>query len=946
MLFRLCIVFLLAVSFRVSAQQPSTAPEAVQEALIQKEKGQQSSLVKNLPFESIGPKVMSGRVVDIEVNPENTSEFYVGYASGGVWYTKNNGASFNPILDSAPTQNVGDIAVDWPTKTIWVGTGENNSSRSSYAGIGILKSTDQGQTWQNMGLKDSHHIGRIIIDPKNPETVIVGVAGHLYSTNTERGIYKTTDGGVTWEQKLFINDSTGIIDIDRAPNNPDVLYASSWTRDRKAWNFNGSGLGSAIYKSSDAGEHWTKISTETSGFPTHDGVGRIGLAVFSESVIYALLDNQHRRPAEDANIGNNSFNTMGPQAMPGEDFLKLSDKKINAFLKTNGFHEKYRAENVKQIIRSGLAEPSELADFLKSTNAMLFETPVIGAEVYKSSDGGQTWKKTHDHYIDDLYYSYGYYFGEIRVDLQNENGIYILGVPILKSKDGGKTFTSISKENVHADHQALWVNPNKEGHLIDGNDGGLNMSYDDGETWEKLNVNAVGQFYAINVDNQSPYNVYGGLQDNGVWFGPHNAKHDRSWNQSGRYPWESIMGGDGMKIEIDNRNANIIYTGYQFGNYFRLDRDAKSQTYIQPKPEADAAPYRFNWQTPILLSKHNQDILYFGANKLLRSLNQGSDWEVISPDLTQGGKTGNVAYGTLTTLSESPFQFGLLYAGSDDGLIHVSKNGGATWERISDALPRNLWVSRVVASKHKKERVYVTLNGYRWDDFNSYVYVSENYGETWKSIESNLPNAAVNVIVEDENSDAILYLGTDNGAYMSFNNGASWEAFVQGLPAVAVHDMVIHKESNDLLLATHGRSIYKTNVQHLYKMAADSLEGEVKIFPLKTIKHSSRWGDSYSQWSNTLEPELEIELYAKEGGVKTIRIASEDGKTLKTFSKTVDKGYNKLTYDLTISEKIRNKLVKKDKSLSIEKAKNNSYYLPKGVYSVIIGDYKSSFIIE
>ena len=945
-MFRLFLVFFLTCVFSISAQQLATPSEVVEEALFQKEKLQESSLVKNLAFESIGPKIMSGRVVDIDVNPENNSEFYVGYASGGVWYTKNNGASFIPVLDSAPTQNVGDIAIDWNTNTIWVGTGENNSSRSSYAGIGVLKSTDQGKTWQNMGLKDSHHIGGIIIDAKNPSTVIVGATGHLYSSNKERGIYKTTDGGTTWEQKLFINDSTGIIDIDVAPNNSAILYASSWTRDRKAWNFNGSGTGSAIYKSTDGGEHWSKITTEESGFPSNDGVGRIGLAVFNENIIYALLDNQNRRPAEDANSGNNSFNIMGPIAMPGEDFLKLSDKKINAFLKTNGFHEKYRAENVKQIIRSGLAEPSELSDFLKTTNAMLFETPVIGAEVYKSTNGGKTWNKTHANYIDDLYYSYGYYFGEIRVDLQDENGIYILGVPILKSKDGGETFSSISQENVHADHQALWVNPTKQGHLIDGNDGGLNMSYDDGETWEKLNVNPVGQFYAINVDNETPYNVYGGLQDNGVWFGPHNATHDRSWNQSGRYPWESIMGGDGMKIEVDNRNANIIYTGYQFGNYYRIDREKDSQTYIQPKPEEGGDAYRFNWQTPILLSKHNQDILYLGANKVMRSLNQGTDWEVISPDLTQGGKTGNVAYGTLTTMSESPFQFGLIYTGSDDGRVHVTKNGGATWEWISNTLPKNLWVSRVVASKHEKERVYVTLNGYRFDDFKSYVYRSDNYGETWKAIDSNLPMSAVNVIIEDENSESVVYLGTDNGAYVSFNRGESWEAFVENLPAVAVHDMVIHKESNDLLLATHGRSIYKANVRQLQKMTADSLKNEVQLFPLKTIKQSSRWGDSYSQWSSVIEPELKIELYSNEKGDKTITITSEDGKVLKTISKSVDKGYNVLTYNLSISEKIKDKLLKKDKGLSIKKAKNNNYYLPKGNYSVNVDNAMETFVIE
>ncbi len=294
------------------------------------------------------------------------------------------------------------------------------------------------------------------------------------------------------------------------------------------------------------------------------------------------------------------------------------------------------------MVRSGNVTHVDLARYLEDANSMLFDTPVVGAEVYKSIDGGKTWSKTHEDYLDDLYYSYGYYFGEIRVDPQNEDAIYVLGVPILKSKDGGKTFMSISKKNVHADHQALWINPKKTGHLIDGNDGGLNMSYDDGESWEKLNVNPVGQFYAINIDFEKPYNVYGGLQDNGVWVGANNAPLNKAWQQSGHNPWKSIMGGDGMHIQIDSRNSNIVYTGYQFGNYFRIDRESNKQIYIQPKHELGENPYRFNWQTPILLSPHNQDILYLGGNKLMRSMNQGDDWKAISDDLTNGGKKGNV----------------------------------------------------------------------------------------------------------------------------------------------------------------------------------------------------------------------------------------------------------------------------------------------------------------
>ena len=631
----LSFLFFFSVVFAF-AQQPATSAESMQLALKQKRAMAGSSLVKNVPFKNIGPTIMSGRVVDLDVNPDMTSEFYVGYASGGVWHTTNNGTTFTPILDNSDTQNVGDIAVHWPTRTIYVGTGENNASRSSYAGIGLLKSTDNGKTWTNIGLMDAHHFAPILVHPDNPDVITVGVTGHLYSPNNQRGVYKTTDGGKTWKQTLFVEDMSGVIDLQHSPNNYNMMYATSWTKDRKAWNFTGNGTNSGIYKSTDAGETWTKVSTNGSGFPTGDGVGRIGIAVFSDDVVYAVHDSQFRRPDDEKKEEKRGLAKDDFKSMSNSDFLALEDKKLNAFLKTNGFQEKYRAENVKQMVRSGNVKPIDLVKYLEDANSMLFDTPVIGAEVYKSTDGGKSWKKTHKDYLDGIYFSYGYYFGHIHVSPANQDHIYIYGVPIVKSKDGGKTFTSISAENVHADHHALWINPKNPNHLVNGNDGGVNITYDDGENWIKNNSPSVGQFYAINVDNEKPYNVYGGLQDNGVWKGAHNTRQNKSWHQQGQYPWKSIMGGDGMQIQIDNRNSDIVYTGFQFGNYFRLNLETDEQTYIQPKHTLGENPYRFNWQTPILLSPHNQDILYLGGHKLHRSLNQGDDWETISDDLTQG----------------------------------------------------------------------------------------------------------------------------------------------------------------------------------------------------------------------------------------------------------------------------------------------------------------------
>jgi photosystem II stability/assembly factor-like uncharacterized protein len=818
------VTFFLFISSVIGwAQQPATPVESIKQAIEQKEQASQNSLVKNVPFTNIGPTIMSGRVVDLDVNPEMPSEFYVAYASGGVWHTINNGTTFTPILDKAPTQNVGDIAMHWPTRTLYVGTGENNASRSSYAGIGILKTTDNGETWANVGLLDSHHIGGILIHPDNPDVVVVGVTGHLYSPNAERGIYKTTDGGKTWKQTLFVDEMSGIIDLRHSPENYDVMFATSWTKDRKAWNFTGNGNNSGIYKSTDAGESWTKVSTAQSGFPTGEGVGRIGVAIFDDATIYAIHDSQFRRPQEKKKDDGGDLVKDDFKAMSTSYFLDLDDKKLNTFLKTNGFQEKYRAQNVKQMVRSGAVKPVDLANYLEDANSMLFDTPVVGAEIYKSTDGGKTWKKTHKDYLDGVYFSYGYYFGHIHVSPANEEHIYIYGVPILKSKDGGKSFSSISAENVHSDHHALWINPKHPDHLINGNDGGVNISYDDGENWIKNNSPAVGQFYAINVDNEKPYNVYGGLQDNGVWKGPHNARENKAWHQNGKYPWTSIMGGDGMQVQIDNRNANIVYTGYQFGNYYRLNLETGDRKFILPKHTLGENPYRFNWQTPVLLSPHNQDIVYFGGNKLMRSMNQGDDWEAISQDLTKGGKKGNVAYGTITTISESPFQFGLIYTGSDDGLVQVTKDVGASWTTISNGFPKDLWVSRVVASQHKKERVYVTLNGYRWDDFKVYAYKSDDYGRTWTAISGNIPASPVNVIREDPQNENLLYLGTDNGSYVSFDQGQSWEAFSKGLPHVAVHDIVIQPEAKDLLLGTHGRSIYTAHIAPLQQMTSEMM---------------------------------------------------------------------------------------------------------------------------
>ncbi|WP_300026996.1 glycosyl hydrolase [uncultured Maribacter sp.] len=920
----------------VSAQVQPTTSKKIEESLIAKQAMDANSLVKNIPLKNVGPSVMSGRVVDLAVNDNNLTEYYVAYASGGLWYTNNNGNTFTPVMDETQTQNLGDIAVHWQSGTIWAGTGENNSSRSSYAGIGILKSTDKGKTWQHMGLSDSHHIGRIIVNPDNANEVTVGVTGHLYSPNKERGIYKTTDGGKTWKKTLFIDDNTGIIDVAVSPNNYLIQYAAAWQKDRKAWNFNGSGESSGIYKSTDAGTTWTKISTPSSGFPTGEGVGRIGLAVFDDNILYAVHDNQFRREKSKEKKEKQSGLTKDDfKSLSKEQFLALNDKELNEFLKTNNFHEKYRAANVKQMVRSNAVQPADLALYLEDANSMLFDTPVIGAEVYRSNDGGKTWSKQNEDYIDDLFYSYGYYFAQVTVDPNNVDAIYLAGVPIVASKDGGKTYTSINGNNVHADHHALWINPKLPGHLINGNDGGVNTSYDDGKNWFKNNSPTVGQFYAIAVDNEKPYNIYGGLQDNGVWMGPHNAEENSEWQQTGQYPWKSILGGDGMQVEIDDRNANIVYTGYQFGNYFRIDLEKDQRNYIQPKHELGEAPYRFNWQTPILLSPHNQDILYMGSNKIHRSLNKGDTWETISADLTQGGKQGNVAYGTLTTISESTYKFGLLYTGSDDGLIQRTDNGGGSWITVSNNLPQNLWVSRVNASKHNENRVYATLNGYRSDDFTPYVFVSDDKGSTWKNISNNIPTSAVNVIVEDPENENLLFVGTDNGLYVSLDRGTTWQSFQNGMPYVAIHDLVIQQDAKHLVVGTHGRSIYTANIAALQNLTSEIQNKALHVYALENSKHSSRWGNSWSSWSKPRTPGLDITFYSDSDDVYEAKILSSDGIVVSETEIIADKGLNVLSYDVAFSKIGKMNYLKKHKTV-LKQADNGSTYLPKGTYTVEI----------
>ena len=883
---------------------------------------EEKSLVKNIKFKNIGPSVMSGRVVDLEVNPSDPTHFYVAYASGGLWETKNNGNSFTSLFDNQMVMTIGDIKVDWQNKIIYIGSGENNSSRSSYSGNGIYRSVDNGKNWVNIGLQESHHIGRIILHPKNPDILWVASLGHLYSPSMERGIYKSTDGGKSWQNKLFINEFTGAIDLVIDNTNPDILYSSMWEKDRKAWNFDGSGVGSGIFKSEDGGESWIEISGGDSGFPDTDGTGRIGLDISQSdpNILYAILDNQDRRQSSN-DITNSDLTKDKLRSISTTDFLKISDEILEKFLKNNRFPNIYNALKIKEMVRVGDISPISLVEYLEDSNTLLFDTPVIGAEVYRSEDFGKTWKKINEDDLSYLFYSYGYYFGEIRVDPQDPSKVYTMGVPLIKSDNSGRSWESIDFENMHGDYHALWINPNRSGHLIVGNDGGVNMSYDDGDNWMKFNSPSVGQFYDINVDMKEPYNVYGGFQDNGVWMGPSDYTSSLRWHSTGSYPWKPIYGGDGMQTEIDYRDNETVYTGSQFGNYSRVNTRTGDRKRITPSHKLGERPYRWNWETPIYLSRHNQDILYMGSNKFHRSLNRGDEFETLSTDLTNGGIKGNVSYGTLTTIIESSIKFGLIYVGSDDGLVHVSKDGGYSWTNISSSLPENMWVSSIYPSNFYEGRVYLSLNGYRWDNFESMIYVSDDFGLNWSRIGNDLPREPVNVIIEDTKNENLLYVGTDHGVYASLDIGNNFHAFMGGLPGTPVHDLVIHPRDNDLVVGTHGRSVFIANVEFLQKIDEDILSKSIHVFEVDGIKYSSRWG-SKNWYGDLIEPSASFVIFSDKDEDIHMEIINDEGILIDKKLK-ISYGINYINNNLLTDKKKK--------------------YLSKGKYRIKVSNLDSSY---
>jgi photosystem II stability/assembly factor-like uncharacterized protein len=877
-----------------------------------------------LRLRSVGPEIQGGRIVDIEGVPARPDALLVAFASGGLWRTENRGGSWTPLFDRESSMTIGDIAIaDADARTIYVGTGENNSSRSSYAGTGVFKTTDGGKTWANVGLHDSHHVGRIVVDRANPEVLHVAAAGHLYTENAERGVYRSGDGGRTWERVLHVDDRTGAIDVVQHPARPEVLYAATWERARTAANFLESGPGSGIWRSTDNGRTWSRLA---GGLPAGATVGRIGLDVSPArpDTVYAVVDNQGLKPEgepfdEDTPPGELTVRRL--RRLSAEQFARLDDATLRRFLKDNEFPKGLTARALKRDVKAGRISVADVIAYLQDANRDLFEREIVGPEVYRSDDAGDTWRRTHEGRLDKVYYSYGYYFGRVHVDPADAERVYFGGVPLLGSSDGGRTWRGLDERGVHVDHHALYIDPRAPNRLALGNDGGLNLSFDRGETWTKVNNVPVGQFTTLALDNAEPYNVVGGLQDNGVMRGPSTYRP----GQTDPAAWRTILGGDGSAIAIDPKDANTIYTAFQFGHAWRLDLKSGARRKIRPRHELSAEkkekPLRYNWIAPFILSPHSRDVLYFGANRLYRSLDRGDTWAAISADLTTNPEQGDVPFGTITQVAESPKRFGLIYAGTDDGRVWGTRDGGVTWSDLSAGLAPGRWVTRIVASAHDEGTVYVSQNGYRNDDFAPYVFRSRDQGKTWESLAAGLPAEPVNSVREDEKAAHLLYVATDMGVFVSLDGGAGWTALTGGLPHVPVHDVAVHPRDGDLVVATHGRSVYVAEAAPLRQLTGENRGKPLHAFPVKTVKASASLGYGEHPWITWPREDVVVRIayWSKGGAPARLAIRDANGSLWRELEGTAIAGLNVVEYDLSADPALADAAEEKARALAREK---------------------------
>jgi len=818
-------------------------------------------LLECFQYRNIGPFRSGAWITDFAVpespEKEHLYTFYVAGRNGGLWKTTNNGTTFKPIFDDQDIFSIGDIALaPSEPQTVWVGTGEHATARSSYWGDGVYKSLDGGETWKHMGLKETHHIGRVVIHPKNPDIVYIAAMGHLFSPNKERGVYKTEDGGETWEKVLYINERVGVVDLALNRQNPDVLYAAAYEKDRFPWHFEAGGEESGIYRTEDAGKTWKRLSK---GLP-QGKIGRIGLDIYrsNPNIIYAVVENTNMRPPTEEEASRDRERGIEP------------------------------------------------------------EKREIGGEVYRSEDAGETWKKMNS-VKDNVGGKAAYSFNQIRVDPNNDQKVYVTSICLASSDDGGRTWYDINWpprktfSSAFGDVRTLWIDPRNSDRLMMGSDGGVFVSYDGGKTCDFYDNLPMAQYYDICVDMEDPYNVYGGLQCHDSWKIPTS-----SW--SGEVSLEDMipMGlGDGMYNVVSSENSRWVYNDIQFGGHQRIDQKLGIRTDIEPRREEGKPPYRFNWCPPLEISPHNSDVIYAGTQMLLRSMHRGENWQEISPDLTTNdavkiaGK-GHIQYCTITTISESPVTPGLIWVGTDDGKVWVTQNSGADWKDLTQNLvrigaPENYWVSRVFASHHKEGRAYVSKTGFRRDDFRSFLYQTDDFGRTWTDISNNLPNKPINVVFEDRKNPDLLFVGNDKGIYVSIDRGSKWVSMRNNMPTIAVTDLLVHPRENDLVAGTYGRGVFITDISPLQELNQDILEKEAYLFSIEPAAQrvTRSWG-AYQLYgdrhhSTPNEPDvMRIYYYLKNQADQKvdIRITDLTGNLLCDIQGSSEPGLNKVDWNM------------------------------------------------
>ena len=734
-------------------------------------------ILGGLKARNIGPANMGGRVTELAVVESKPDTFYVATGGGGVWKTTDAGTTFAPIFDGASTQSIGAVALcQAKPDVVYVGTGEGNPRNSVSWGNGVYRSADGGKTWKHCGLENTHHIGRVVVHPTNPDVVYVAAVGHFWGPNKERGLYKTTDGGKTWELSKFIDEKTGFVDVAMDPKDPDTLYAAAWPLQRDAFSGGSpakqTGDSGGLFKTTDGGKTWERMG---GGLPEKVAYGRCGLAVYAKdpNVVFAVVQTSETTGAN----GNTGQPATAAKAAVGK--------------------------------------------------------PETGG-IFRSDDKGKTWTKVND------LVPRPFYYGQIRIDPNDDKRLYVLGVTLVTSADGGKTFGIIGR-TTHADHHALWVNPKDGQHVILGNDGGVYSSKDRGATFTAHRNMVISQFYGIAVDTRTPYRVYGGLQDNGSWGGPSATAFADGVTLA---DWRRLLGGDGFQAAVDPTDPDTVYVESQYGNLTRLNlRAAKGPAPkgVRPPAPKGGTPNRYNWNAPILLSPHDSKTLYYGAQHLYKSTNRGDSWDKISGDLTAYPKENPAVSGhTILSTAESPKKAGVLWVGTDDGKLWVTKDDGKNWTDLTAKLPgpKARAIPCIEASYFAEGAALVAVDRHRNDDMAPHIYYTNDFGDTWKPLAANLPKGAVvGVVRQSSKVKELLFAGTELGAWVSFDFGTKWHQLAKtGMPAtVRVDDIVIHPRERDLVFGTHGRGIWVMDIAPLEQLSEQVLKADAHLFDVKPV---------------------------------------------------------------------------------------------------------------